>query len=283
MCAQVSIGVEDANMLKTIQTLPILLLCVMLAGPTFAEPDPTVHQVYEAAQSGHLAQAQQMMDQVLRDHPRSAKAHYVSAELYTREGRFPLAQQELNTAQRLDPSGSFASPAALLALRNQLSQAPAAHVVGTLPSHGSFSWTPILLVIAGVGVLMFVWRRRSAQQTMYPQYSNGMPANAPASFGGPGVGVTPGVGSGLGSSLASGLAVGAGVVAGEELAHHFLDSDRRPSNVLPADDAVENPRSGQGNSDLGGNDFGVSGGDSWDDSGDSSNFGGGGGGGDDWS
>jgi len=55
------------------------VLSFALGGTALADTDPTVHQIYEAASSGHLDQAQQMMDQVLRDHPESAKAHYVQA------------------------------------------------------------------------------------------------------------------------------------------------------------------------------------------------------------
>jgi hypothetical protein len=57
--------------------LAVVGLGFMLGGTALANPDPTVHQIYEAASSGHLDQAQQMMDEVLRDHPNSAKAHYV--------------------------------------------------------------------------------------------------------------------------------------------------------------------------------------------------------------
>ncbi len=58
------------------------------ASPSFAQAaDPTMDQIYEAAASGHLDQAQQMITQVLADHPTSAKAHYVQAELYAKEGK----------------------------------------------------------------------------------------------------------------------------------------------------------------------------------------------------
>jgi len=59
-----------------------LTLAATTGAPALADPatDPTVHQIYEAAQAGHFDQAQQMLDQVLRDHPKSGKAHYVVAE-----------------------------------------------------------------------------------------------------------------------------------------------------------------------------------------------------------
>src|SRR5580692_12993001 len=67
--------------------------------PSFADPapaaaDPTMNQIYEAASSGHLDQAQQMITQVLADHPSSANAHWVQAELYARAGKIPLARAE---------------------------------------------------------------------------------------------------------------------------------------------------------------------------------------------
>ena len=54
----------------------ILLLATAFAVPTLADTDPSLSQVYEAVRTGHLEQAQKMMNQVLHDHPKSAKAHY---------------------------------------------------------------------------------------------------------------------------------------------------------------------------------------------------------------
>ena len=60
--------------------------------------------------TGHLDQAQQMMTQVLADHPTSAKAHYVQAELYAKEGKISPARSELGTAERLNPGLTSFSP-----------------------------------------------------------------------------------------------------------------------------------------------------------------------------
>jgi uncharacterized protein len=46
-----------------------------------ATPEPTMHQIYEAATTGHLDKAQEMITQVLANHPKSAKAHWVQAEV----------------------------------------------------------------------------------------------------------------------------------------------------------------------------------------------------------
>jgi hypothetical protein len=257
-----------------------------------ADADPTMNQVYDAARAGHLVEAQQMMNQVLRDHPQSAKAHYVAAEVDARAGNIALARQELNTAQTLEPGLPFAPPGAVAALRSQLAQGPARYAV--LPAAGArpaFPWLPVLLIGGGIAIAWMYLRRR-AQQAMLPSpypgsagYPGGYPGGVP--MGGPmggGVGF-PGVvggGSGLVGGLASGLAVGAGMAAGEELVRHVFEGDRAMGQVVPEQREFIEPGPDQ-NANMGGNDFGVSDSSSWDDSSGSSwDDGGGSGGGGDW-
>ncbi len=261
-----------------------VLTFAVSAGPLWAaDADPTVHQIYEAAASGHLDQAQQMMDQVLRDHPQSAKAHYVQAELYAKQGQLSLARSELNRAEQLEPGLPKENPQSVRALKAELGQtggfrgaAPAAH----------FPWGTVVILALVVGVFFVLFRRRATYAPTYGQYpSAGTPAGgAPGTYGpgggyvGPGGAVGGGgIGSSIAGGLAGGLAAGAGIVAGEELAHHFLDGGQRQPPVLPpADDDARNANSG-----MGGQDFGVNDPGSWDD-GSSGGDGGGGGGGDDW-
>ena len=94
---------------------------IVATSVAFADSDPTMDQIYTAAAAGHLDQAQQMITQVLADHPTSAKAHYVQAELYAREGKTALARAELGTAEQLKKPGvPFASPRAVQELQAQL-------------------------------------------------------------------------------------------------------------------------------------------------------------------
>src|SRR5579864_2207611 len=274
-------------MLKTVRVHLIALLALGCAAPVFAQADPTVHQVYEAANSGHLDQAQQMITQVLRDHPESSKAHYVAAEIYAREGHFQAAQQELGKAETLQPGLPAENPQSVAKLRREIALGQGVRTApryssGNSVTHATIPWAFILIVLGVVAVLWAIMRRR-ATTAAYHQYPGGAVASAGGGPGypppgyGPGYGPGPGMGSGIAGGLASGLAVGAGVVAGEELAHRFLDRD---GNVLPAADPNQIPQ----NPDMGGSDFGVSDPGSWDDGGGS--FGGdlgGGGGGDDWS
>jgi hypothetical protein len=50
-----------------------------------------------------------MMIRVLHDHPKSAKAHYVAAEVNAASGNFALGRQELRIAQELAPGLPFAA------------------------------------------------------------------------------------------------------------------------------------------------------------------------------
>ncbi len=247
-----------------------LTAAIAFAAPVFADNDPSMQQIYDEARAGHLDQAQQMINQVLRDHPRSGKAHYVAAELAAKEGNLGVARGELGQAEQLAPGLPFAEAQSVRALKAQLGQRAGGSASLLAPQEHSFPWLPVILL---VGLVMLVWaivRRRSTAVVQYPggAYSGAAVAGGP--YAGPGYGapVGGGLGSGIAGGLASGLAVGAGVVAGEELAHHFLDGDRH-EGVPPAH--TEAPAS---NEDMGGNDFGVNDTSGWDDSG---------GGGGDWS
>ena len=265
-------------MLKKFMPHLMLVLAMTFAASAFAAAEPTVHQVFEAAHTGHMKEAQQMMNQVLRDHPTSAKAHYVAAELNAEAGNAALARQELKTARKLEPGLPFANAASVRELEGKLAQAQPAQGFAARSLGSQFPWGAVLLVGAGVVVVWFVIRRRSAPAA-YSSYQSSVPAGAgPGNPGGAGVApnVGGGMGSGIASGLASGLAVGAGVVAGEEIARHFLEPDRHEGNAPPAaNEPVNNPPP----DDLGGSDFGISDGSSWDD--DSGGIGGGSGG-DDW-
>ncbi len=263
----------------------------LTGAPALADGDATVDQIYQAARANHLDQAQQMMDQVLRDHPTSSKAHYVQAELYAREGNPGLARSELERAEQLDPGLTKENPRAVQELKAELglvhrTTGDRPFVTGAAATP-HFPWGTIVILALVVGVFWMLFRRRT-----YAQYPGGVaPMGGPVGPGGPGYGPGgyagpggPGYGpggGGIGSSvaggLAGGLAAGAGIDAGEELAHHFLDGGQRPVAPPPGDDGSWNQNS---NSDLGGNDFGVNDPGSWDDS--SGGGGEGGGGGDGW-
>src|ERR1700682_6073105 len=155
-----------------------------IASPAFADSDPTMDQIYTAAAAGHLDQAQQMINQVLADHPTSAKAHYVQAELYAREGKTALARTELGTAEQLKPGLPFANPRSVQQLEAQLglkAGASSPTVVRTVPAAPRFPWGTVLILAAGVGILLMVFRRRNPPAP-YPMAGPGM-GGAPGNYG----------------------------------------------------------------------------------------------------
>ncbi len=250
---------------------------------SYAAGDPTVQQIYQAASSGQLPQAQRMIDQVLKDHPQSGKAHFVAAELAARQGETARARAELDRAEALAPGLPFVRAQSVAALRAQLGASP--RLVARPPAASQrFPWGPVLLVGGLVALFVTLLRRRNPT-VVYPAAPglgyppNGNPgAYGPAGYGpgayGPSSG---GIGSGIAGGLASGVALGAGVVAGEALAHRFLGG---AAGVGGDEGLVGTPP--PVNPDMGGGDFGITDDTaSWDDPGaGGADFGGGG---DDWS
>jgi len=279
----------------------VVLGLVMVATTAFVSSaaladEPSLHQVYQAAEAGKLIEAQTMMHEVLKAHPNSGKAHFVEAELLAKQGQRQQAETELATAERLAPGLPFAKPEAVQHLRgltgsSQRTRQAEAQSFQASPtaSETAVPWGMLLTGLGLIAFIIFAVRLMSRRNAM-PSSSDGRLVGAGSGnvspaygqpmhpYGGGGLGPTGGMpGSGLGSSLMSGLAtgaaVGAGVVAGEALMHHFMDGrgeghpQAQPMNsgLASADTGLD---------DMGGADFGVADTSSWDDSS--------GGGGDDW-
>lgn len=263
-----------------------LLSCLLVAGITFAgyslaADEPTLHQIYQAADAGRLIEAQGMMDKVLRDHPNSAKAHFVDAELLVKQGRIANAQVELNQAELLAPGLSFAKTDAVENLKRHIASAhTTAQVVQSAHASqsGTASGIPWGLVLVALGliaaIVFFVQSMSRRNANLLPAgggaaYGNGFGSGAPLQPYGAG-GATPamgptagGIGSGMLGGLATGAALGAGMVAGQALMHHFTDGNRNESGQSPFPSSLESDMTPN---DMGGSDFGISDSSSWDDS-----------------
>lgn len=256
---------------------------LFLAAPAYAEEQPTMHQVYLAAEAGKFIEAQSMMDKVLRDHPNSAKAHFVEAELLAKQGLLSKAGDELNTAERLQPGLPFAKPEAVKNLKARISSATSEAVqpnTGTqsiLPA--SQEWLPWILLIVVLGLVVLVvsyMSRRNSDRIPANGYGGNTPGSNMSAVGASGASpvtgqpAAGGMGSGIMGSLATGAALGAGVVAGEALMHRFIDGDgknappEQPHHDTPSWSAPSNVSD---NDDMGGTDFGIADASSWDDGG----------------
>jgi hypothetical protein len=267
---------------------------LVYSGTSLAAEDPKPSQVYEALRAHHVAEAEQMIDQALRAHPRSGEAHYVAAEVYAAAGNFGRARSELAAADQLEPGLPFLkNQSSATELRNELSSNRVPQVWTPVEREGArpsgLPWGIILAVLIGIGVVWMLIRRR-VQMSSYSNYQGNVPPPMP---GQPGYGVPPmgagpyypggAGGSGMLGSLGTGLAIGAGVAAGEELVHHVLDGNHPQGGIISSANADELSSSPPPNSDLGGQDFGLNDASSWDDSSSSDGgFDSGSSGGDDW-
>ena len=301
---------------KSIARITMLAGALAFAAPVFAA-EPTIHEVYVAAEAGKYAEAQAMMDQVLKAHPNSATAYFVEAELQAKQGQFVAAQASLAKAEQLSPGLPKVKPEALAKLKTLLaegqktnySQQPARHAsnggganygnggYANAPQSSGISFSGILII--GLGLAGFIWLATRFMQRRQQQAANDgfspagyNPGAAPGyppgggypqqGYGQPGYGqpgypqpAQPGMGSRIMGGLATGAAVGAGIVAGEAIARQFTGGhDAGSGNHDSRNDIVYDDPSSRDEllrrDDMGGSDFGTSGG--WDD----------GGGGGDW-
>ena len=235
---------------------------------TATAADPTIDEVYRAAEVGNYQEAQGMMDQVLRDHPNSGKAHFVESQLLAKQGRFSGAKAELTIAETLAPGLPFARPSAVQELKQHLASSDENQPIQSPISKSGimFPWGMLLITIGFITIVFLIIRSISRNNGRPIQNYGGTPS-AMQPYGAGGVGPIPttggGIGSGILGGLATGAAVGAGVVAGEALMNHFIDGNRSGENLdRPENDSNTSPTQ----YDMGGNDFGVSDTSSWDDS-----------------
>ena len=258
----------------------ILAGIALVLAATAALALPTPKDISDAVNSGHLAQAEAMLQEVIKEKPGSAKAHYELGQVLAREGRTIEAKQELLEAQRLAPSLKFTSdPQHFKDLLGKVSAAPAAPLAkaaaGTLlpavnaaPAPApAFPW---LYLILGGGAILLLWlfmRRSAAAPVMAPAGTS----SAGGVMAGGGFGAGPGAysppqaaGSGMGGAVLGGIA---GLAAGYGLAkvlENSTDSHRGQnssdaSGFIPIDN----------NASTGNDVFDAGTGDSWD-SGDAS-------------
>lgn len=291
----------------------LLVVALMLGfGFAMAQSEPTLNQVYEAAQAGRMEQAQTMMQQVLVAHPNSARAHFVQAELSARQGQLGRARDSFATAEKLAPGLPFAKPEAVQALRSQLAGKGSSPVVrepvnrrldSGVPAApaSSFPWGLGLALVGGAIAIGYFLKRKTpvapaAYSNQGPVQGSGLtgpqsfgtggnamqPPYGQPPYGQPGYGQPPagtGMGGRLAGGLATGLAVGAGVMAAQAIGKNLMGNNEHSAHQ--PDSATGNAYEPiGGNNDLGGQNFGVNdAGGGWDDGGSVASSGDGGG---DW-
>ncbi len=251
-------------------TVPVLALAQADAANAGRTREPSIDDIYKAAESGKLSEADSMIARVLTAHPTSAKAHFVHAELLAKEGKLAAAKTAYAKAEELAPGLPFAKPEAVAGLLQRLDgtaarPAPtrnAATRASDSEAHesaglGMPAKTGIVALLLVVG--FFLFKRISGARpgaggatggpaNMQAGYSNpaspGYPAygNAPAGYApgsmaqpnypyAPPAAAAPSATSGLGGALMTGAAVGLGAVAVEQAVRHFTQRDR-PDDIV---------------------------------------------------
>src|SRR5882724_7716207 len=191
----------------------MISLCTLsflaLGQPVVAAAEPSVRDVYALAESGRVQEAQQLMQQILRDHPNSGKAHFVNAELLAKEGRLAAARAELATAERLAPGLSFATRESVRNLQARLSLSGGG-VRSESPTQ-SVPWG--MLLFGALAIFGIIWIVRSMLRRAATPAT--MTSNAAPPVNGPmyGYGASPppaagGLGSGIMGGLVTGAAIG---------------------------------------------------------------------------
>jgi tetratricopeptide (TPR) repeat protein len=222
---------------------------VLMSSLAFALPAPK--DIEAAVNAGQLTRAEEMLKEVIRDKPGSAKAHYELGQVLARGGRNIEAREALEKAKSLDPTLKFArdpqhfndllnripgggaslgtgSGAALSSPRAEVAmQSAPVHV----PAAPAFPWGYVLV---GGGVLVAAWmfmRRRavSGGGPLMAGAGGGMVPAASGSGYAPGYGggyppAQPAAGAGIGGAVLGGVA---GLAAGYGIAKMMEHGDER--------------------------------------------------------
>lgn len=256
----------DLSHLQKLSSLIFGLVLLTLA--VCAHAEPTLKEVYQAANAGQLQKAEAMMQQVLQAHPDSAKAHFVQAELLTRAGKLAEARAALAHAEQLEPGLPFAKAQAISALKTRVSQAEQG---SSLLSSDMF-WLGLAVLVLIVAAF-FMMRKTPAPGMVGSQGAmpRGMEGNRGNTAGYPSGGYgapqqSGGMGSGILGGLATGAAVGAGIVAGEALMHNMMGDHDKSSSAMPEANAAPLEEGlTEADYNMGGDDFGIMDSSSWDD------------------
>lgn len=216
---------------------------------------------------GDYAGAEAALRQAIADHPSSAKAHYVLAEVLAHEGNIGEAKAEANKAASLDPATHFTDPskfqhfqreldAALApASRGRSSASPAILSAGR-PAEGreggSSHLTGILIAVVVIALIAFFWtRRRRDAASAFNGYPPPPPMNGAPPYGGGYPGYAPPPSSGVGTAVAAGLGgLAAGALLDEAFRSHREGEETRDVGAVGSSGDTGQSPSSQAYDDL---------------------------------
>jgi hypothetical protein len=246
----------------------LALLCLSFAAAAADSPK----DVQALIDRGDFSGAEAMLRQAVTEHPSSAKAHYVLAEVLAHEGNIGEAKTEANKAASLDPGTHFTDPAKFQAFQHKLdaalgpvqgarrplasagdADAPRAPAEG---GHSSHIVGVVVVLAIVIGIIVLVRRRSAPQANAYPPVPpvNNVPP-PDGGYGNGGYGSGPYAApqpprSGVGSAVAAGLGgVAAGVLLDEAFRSHGESGGMRSNDAFDAPSMPSDP-TGQAYDDL---------------------------------
>jgi microcystin-dependent protein len=214
-------------------------------------------QIQSAVQHGDYASAETLIEKVLQEHPSSAKAHYIHAEILAHTHHLAQAQQEAVTAKNLDQQITFTSPekfgqfeaylnTAIHQQTHATAQTQSTQVVPAqpqpVPDHGTSIMPALIgaLVFAVLAVLIArMFSRRPTVISNGPSYGNGIPNG----YGTPpnGTGNTTIINNGTGSGIGGNVAAGLGGLAAGMMLERALDSRGEVVREVPVNESPYPP------------------------------------------
>ena len=214
---------------------------------------PTVDEVAAADRAGDYPKAESLVREVIAAKPQSAKAHYILAEILSKEHKFADASAEARQARDIDPTLKFTDAQKFRTFESELAREQAAPVAPTqvaptrmntapaAPMPAASSGIPGWVWVGGIAVILFLVFRSISRRALANNMAAGNGYAPQGGYGGvqpgmpqpgygPGYGPGPGYGQAPGGGLLrTGLAA-AGGVAGGMLLERMLEGNRHDEN-----------------------------------------------------
>jgi hypothetical protein len=130
-----------------------IMILALFATSAFAEP--SFDQIQSLIGQQKYAAAEQGLEQIIKNHPNSAKAYYSMAQAQAGLGNQDKARYALNKATGLDPALSFASASQVRSLEEALT--PQVKKIEVIEESHWLRNTFIALLVASGLALLFAW------------------------------------------------------------------------------------------------------------------------------
>ena len=121
-----SVVVEETPVVPEVSKLPAkqpLVVSKSLEEKTTLPPPKlavSFEDIDRAIQAGQYANAQALIKEVIRNHPDNAGAYFRMGQIFASEDKYSEAKEQLNKANKLDPSLRFTAPGKFQELYNEI-------------------------------------------------------------------------------------------------------------------------------------------------------------------